>query len=215
MPQRMAIHTVFCLSEAYRVEREFFEARRHLGKKCVSSLQMTTGETLFGETMEESENPMKMTIFRKTFLQIAFLALGMTVVSALPAMAQDPSAPPPVPDGQTGPQNGRGGMGEHQLEFLTKKLNLTPDQVTHVKAINDDSRKQLMALREDTSIAGADKRTKMMHIYKASQDKIRALLTEDQKTRYDALEAEIRERMENRRGGPGGTPPAPPSATQQ
>lgn len=173
-----------------------------------------TGETLSGEMMEESENPMKMKIFRKTFLQIAVLAFGMTALSALPVMAQDPSAPPP-PEGQGGPQIGRGGMGEHQLEFLTKKLNLTPDQVTRVKAINDDSRKQLMALREDTSIAGADKRTKMMHIYKASQDKIRALLTDDQKTKYDALEAEIRERMENRRGGSGGTPPLPPPAMQQ
>ena len=56
-----------------------------------------------------------------------------------------------------------------------------------------------MALREDTSIAGADKRTKMMDIHKASQDKIRALLTDDQKTKFDALQAEMRERRENHR----------------
>ena len=106
-------------------------------------------------------------------------------------------------------------MRGNQVELLTKKLNLTPDQVTQVKAIEDDTRKQFMALREDTSVAGADKRTKMMDIHKASQDKIRALLTEDQKTKYDALQAEMRERMENRRGGSGPPPPAPPSAPQQ
>jgi Spy/CpxP family protein refolding chaperone len=160
--------------------------------------------------MEESENPMKMTMFRKTIMQVAVLALGMTALSALPAMAQDPSAPPPPPEGQAGPQHGRGGgMGEHQLEFLTKKLNLTPDQVTQVKAINDDARKQMMALREDTSIAQADKRAKMMDIQKASQDKIRALLTDDQKTKFDALQAQMRERRGDHGGGDGPPPPPP------
>jgi protein CpxP len=165
-------------------------------------------------------NPMKMTMFRKTILQVAVLAIGITALIALPVMAQDPAAPPPAPpppQEQAGPQHGRGGPGGmrgNQVEFLTKKLNLTPDQVTQVKAIEDDSRKQSMALREDTSIAGADKRVKMMDIRKASQDKIRALLTEDQKTKYDALQAEMRDRMENGRGG-AGAPPPPPSAPQQ
>ncbi len=107
-------------------------------------------------------------------------------------------------------------MRGNKVDFLTKKLNLTPDQVTRLKAIDDDAREQFVALREDTSVAGADKRTKMMDIHKASQDKIRALLTDDQKTKYDALQAEMRQRMENRHGGPGGPPPpAPPSAPQE
>jgi|SRR5437016_4640636 len=164
--------------------------------------------------MEESENPMKMTMFRKTTMQIAVLALGMT---ALPAIAQDPSTPPPPPQGQDGPQQGRGGPGGmrgNQVEFLTKKLNLTPDQVTQVKAIDADAMKQMMALREDTSVAGPDKRAKMMDIHKASQDKIRALLTDDQKTKFDALQAQTRERRGDHGGGDG-PPPPPPSAPQQ
>jgi Spy/CpxP family protein refolding chaperone len=104
-------------------------------------------------------------------------------------------------------------MRGNQVDFLTKKLNLTSDQVTQVKAIDDDARKQFMALREDTSIAGADKRAKMMEIHKASQDKIRALLTDDQKTKYDALQAEMRDRMQNHRGGP--EAPPPPAAPQE
>ena len=159
---------------------------------------------------------MKITMFRKTILQVAVLALGIVGPIALPVMAQDP-APPPAPQGQAGPQHGHGGPGGmrgNQVDFLTKKLNLTSDQVTQVKAIDDDARKQFMSLREDTSIAGADKRTKMMDIHKASQDKIRALLTDDQKTKYDALQAEMRDRMQNHRGGPG-APPPPPAAPQQ
>jgi len=160
--------------------------------------------------MEESENSMKMTMFRKAILQVAILALGVTAVSALPAMAQEPAGPPPA----DGPRHGGpGGMRGNQVDFLTKQLNLTPDQVTQVKAIDDDTMKQMKALRDDTSTAGTDRRAKMMDIHKASQDKIRALLTPDQQTKFDALQAKMRERRENRGDGP--PPPPPPSSPQQ
>ena len=154
---------------------------------------------------------MKMSMFRSSIVRGVVLALGVTSLGVLPALAQDP---PPPPQGPGGPPHGGGmGMRGNQVEFLTKKLNLTPDQVTQVKAIDEDTMKQSQAVREDTSIAGPDKRAKMMDIRKASEAKIRALLTDDQKTRYDALQAEMRERMQNRQGGPGGPPPPPPPPT--
>jgi protein CpxP len=175
---------------------------------------LDTGEDLSGEMMEESDNPMKMTIFRTSMLRVAILAIGATALSTLPAMAQDPSAPPP-PQDQAGPrQGGPGGMRGNQVEFLTKKLNLTPDQVTQVKAIDADAMSQMTALREDTSVAGPDKRAKMMDIHKASQDKIRALLTDDQKTKFDALQSQMRAGRGNHGGGDG-PPPPPPTAPQQ
>jgi protein CpxP len=193
----------------------FFWRRENLCKKGASVAVDDTGEALSGEMIQESENPMKMTTFRSSVLRVAILAIGATALSALPAMAQDASAPPP-PQGQDGPRRGGGPgrMGEHQVEFLTKKLSLTPDQVTQVKAIDDDSRKQMMALRDDTSTAGPDRRSKMMDIHKASQSKIRALLTADQQTKFDALEAEMREHR-GRRGGPDGPPPPPPPPAPQ
>jgi Spy/CpxP family protein refolding chaperone len=103
-------------------------------------------------------------------------------------------------------------MRGNQVEFLTKKLNLTPDQVTQVKAIDEDSWKQMKALREDTSVAQQDRRAKMMDIHKASQDKIRGLLTPDQQAKFDTLQTEMRGRMRGR--GEGG-PPSPPPATPQ
>jgi protein CpxP len=160
--------------------------------------------------MEESENPMKMTIFRSSVLRVAVLAIGATALSSLPGMAQDPSAPPPPPQDQAGPgHGGPGGMRGNQVDFLTKKLNLTPDQVSQVKAIDADTMTQMKALREDTSAAGPDKRAKMMDIHKASQDKIRALLTDDQKTKFDALQAQSRGRRGNPDGGDGPPPPPP------
>jgi protein CpxP len=141
---------------------------------------------------------------------VVALALGVSALSYLPAMAQDNSAPPAA-QSQDGPRHGYGG---HQVEFLTRKLNLTPDQVTQVKAINQDTWTQSKAIREDSSLAGPDKRAKMMDLHKASQDKIRALLSDDQKTKFDALQAEMKERRQNRGGGEE-PPPPPPAAPQQ
>ena len=90
---------------------------------------------------------------------------------------------------------------EHQLEFLTKKLNLTPDQVTQIKAIDADTQTQMKALHENTSIAGSDKRTQMFAIHKAAHEKILGVLTDEQKTQYAALEAQMRERRESHGGG--------------
>jgi periplasmic protein CpxP/Spy len=155
---------------------------------------------------------MKMIMFRNTIVRGVVLALGVTALGVLPALAQDP---PPPPQGPGGPPHGGGmGMRGNQVEYLTKQLNLTPDQVTQVKAIDADTMKQAQAVQDDTSLAGPDKRTKMMDIHKVAQGKIRALLTDDQKTKYDALQAEMRERMQNRQGGPGGPPPPPPTTPQ-
>jgi protein CpxP len=149
---------------------------------------------------------MKMTMFRRPMMGVATLALCTIALSTMPMMAQDNAATPP--QGQMGNGHGRGG-GEHQLEWMTKKLSLTPDQVTQVKAIDDNTRQQMMALRSDTSVAQADKRAKMMAIHQASQDKIRGVLNDEQKTKFDAMQAEMKERRESREGGQGGTPPAP------
>jgi protein CpxP len=99
-------------------------------------------------------------------------------------------------------------MEGRQLEMLTQKLNLTADQQTKVKAIDEDTGKQMMAVRNDTSLSQDDKRAKMMDIRKGSQDKIRGVLTDEQKTKYDAMLAEMKERMKERQQG--AAPPAPP-----
>ena len=94
---------------------------------------------------------------------------------------------------------------ERQLEMLTKRLNLTSDQQPQVKAILEDESTQMQTLRNDTSLSQDDRRSKMMSIRKSSQDKIRGVLTDEQKTKYDAMQEEMRNRM---RGG-GGPPPPP------
>ena len=150
---------------------------------------------------------MKMTLFHKPMMRAAVLALCTATLSAAPMMAQDAAAPAPAQQDNMGAN--AGGRGGRQIEMLTKRLNLTPDQVTQVKAIDADSMSQMKALRDDTTTPQADKRSKMMEIRKASQDKIRNVLTDEQKTKYDAMQA----RRQGRQSGDGAAPspaPAPP-----
>jgi len=143
-----------------------------------------------------------MTKFRKAGMRMAMVVLCSGALCTLPVMAQDAAAPAaPQAGGRAGRMEGR------QLDMLTKKLNLTADQQTQVKAIDDDTMKQMMAVRNDASLAQPDKRSKMMDIRKASQDKIRGVLTDDQKTKYDEMQAKMRERMKERRQGGSDAPP--------
>ena len=89
-------------------------------------------------------------------------------------------------------------MQERQLEMMTKELNLTPDQVTQIKAIYADTEKQMLVLRDDTSAAPADKREKMTTIRKDSMTRVQALLTDDQKTKLAAMMEKRREQREQR-----------------
>jgi hypothetical protein len=108
---------------------------------------------------------------------------------------------------------GGGGRGmspeaqQAQLDAMTKAVGLTDDQVAKVKAINADAMKQQMALRESGGDP-ADMRPKMQAIREDQQAKIKALLTDDQKPKYDAYLASM---PRGGRGG-GGAPPPPPPA---
>ena len=140
--------------------------------------------------------------------RLVLLAITCAAALAAPMLAQDPSTAPP-PSQQQGP--GRGAeMQERQLEHLTKALNLTPDQVTSVKAIQADSHQQMLALRQDSTVAGPDRRAKMMAIHQAEDAKVKSVLNEDQKAKYDAMQAKMREHREERQGGDQSAPPPPP-----
>ena len=146
---------------------------------------------------------------------VARLALVGLVLAPVSLVAQqsDPSAAPPATqDGGPPPRGPHGDPAErqaHMLQMLTKRLNLTPDQVTQVKAIQADNETQMQAIHSDTSLQPADRHAKMMDLHKAENDKMRALLNDDQKAKFDAMEAKRHDRMEKDHGGADGPPPPP------
>jgi len=158
-----------------------------------------------------------MTGKRKMFVRSAVLLCGLSVAAAGAVVAQD-QAPPPPPQGQMGPPPGGGPRGRMmdpgvRADMLKKNLNLTDDQTAQVKTIFEDSRTKMEALRSNSSLSQDDRRSQMMSIRKSENEKINAVLTPDQKTKYAEWQQQMRDRMRNgppEGGAPGGAPPPPP-----
>ncbi len=159
----------------------------------------------------------------KNKIRAAALLLCGAVV-AIPAFAQQESTPPPPPDGaMQGPPSGgphRGGPGR-RAEMLQQRLGLSADQTAQVKTILADGRAKMEAARSGSNGAPPD-RKQMRGMMEEENGKIRAVLTDDQRKKFDAMEAERREQMRERRdngsGAPaptGDAPPTPPQSAPQ
>ena len=125
---------------------------------------------------------------------LAFSALlGMGVAMAAP-QEQNPAPAPnaaPAPHRQMDP--------DHQLKMLTKHLNLTDDQQKQILPILTDRQQQFESIRNDSSLAPKDRREKMRTLREDSETKIKAVLNDDQKQKYDEMQKQMRERMQQHR----------------
>jgi len=94
---------------------------------------------------------------------------------------------------QGGGGGGRGGMTpDAQLAQLTTALTLSADQQAKIKPMLEADAAKITALAQDP-----DRQTKVAAIRTAQHAAIKALLTADQATKYDAM-------PQGRRGGGGG-----------
>jgi Spy/CpxP family protein refolding chaperone len=132
-------------------------------------------------------------------------------------LAQEPGSAPE----QGAPQAEGGGMGGHRgggnmmdpdqrLAHMTKRYKLTADQQSQIKPILQDEQQQMQAMRADTSASRDDKRAKMQSMHQASQQKIEAVLTDEQRQKFDADQ----QKMQQRRAEHGGGGAPPPDASQ-
>jgi Spy/CpxP family protein refolding chaperone len=135
-----------------------------------------------------------------------FFSLALGALIALPittsAVAQD-NAP--------SPQNqGPGARGSHQmdpdrmLQRLTRELDLTADQQAQIKPLLVDHQQKVQALMQDQSGSQEDRHAKMKDMGEDLHSKIAALLNDQQKQKFLAMQ----QRMHP--GGESGPPPAPP-----
>jgi len=163
---------------------------------------------------------MKMTKWK---LAAACALLGLSTM-ALQAQSDPPQGPPPG-GGPHGQWRGERGGPERQLAMLTRRLNLTAEQQTGVKALLEQQATQVMALRTKTpseqatpptAEARAAERKQMDAIRDETDTKIAALLNEDQKKTFTDLLAKRKAAMAQREaeGGDGPPPPPPPPPGQ-
>jgi Spy/CpxP family protein refolding chaperone len=142
-----------------------------------------------------------------------FLATGVM-------LAQEAGSAPE----QNAPQTEGGGMGGHRgghmmdpdqrLAHMTKRYKLTADQQSQIKPILQDEQQQMQSMRSDTTASREDKHAKMMSMHQASTQKIEAVLTDEQKQKFEADQQKMQERrgehMHGGDAGQAGQQPAPP-----
>jgi Spy/CpxP family protein refolding chaperone len=144
-----------------------------------------------------------------TLALTSLLTLGM---AAGAAFAQDQSAPPSPPPNM---QGHRGMDPDTQLKRLTKQLDLSADQQSQIKPILDSRQQQMQQLWQDQSMSRDDRHQKMTEIQSDTTNKIEAVLNDTQKQKYEAMQAEMKQRMMQRQQGgaapppQGSTPPSP------
>ena len=118
-----------------------------------------------------------------------------------PATAQTTTAPQTSTTDGTGERMGR--RGGDRMQMLFSGITLGADQQTQVNAIRERHRTANQKLDPRNN---PDDRMKMMNDMQAQMAEVRAVLTADQQTQFDKNVAEMRQRMQDRRGSPGGPP---------
>jgi len=139
----------------------------------------------------------------------AMLLCGAAIIVSS-ASAQD-TPPPPMPERSQGAPQGPGGPGgpgrggmmdpERRTQMMKERLGLSDAQAAQVKAVLVDERSKGQALMADQTGDRESMRPKMEAIRKDSETRIAAILTPDQKAKWEEL------RAQQQRRGPGGPPP--------
>ena len=98
---------------------------------------------------------------------------------------------------------------DEELQSLDKMLKLTDDQKNQIKPILEDRQQKMQSLRSDTSLSEQGRWGKVRSIREESNSKIRNLLNDDQKKKFDEMYQHGRGHTGGHRPG-GGTTTAPP-----
>ena len=131
-----------------------------------------------------------------------------------PAGVEAPASPAPAPAAggaaASGSASGGPPSAEQIRERLVKGLSLTEDQQKKLEPILQESREQLRGLQ---GLPDAERRSKAQKIREAQRARIREILTDEQKTRYDEMAASAGEARSGTAGrvwviGPDGKPAA-------
>jgi len=128
------------------------------------------------------------------------IACLIGLIAPLGVQAQGTNAPPAPPPGG-GQQMRRPPMDNLLPPRVLEELALTPDQKAKYDPIAADYKKDFAKWRESNPPSGgqpsSEARQALKELRKGYMDKVRAFLTDAQKTKLDQA-------LERRRGGPGG-----------
>lgn len=105
---------------------------------------------------------------------------------------------------QSGGGGGGGDRMQRRFDEMKTNLGLSEDQATKIQAIMKENAPAMQALRDDNSLSQEDKRAKFQELRKKADEQIGAILTPEQKTKWEAARKEREERRKQRQGNGGG-----------
>ena len=140
---------------------------------------------------------------------IAALALGSLLTLGATVNAQEATTNAPAVAPAMAPPIRR----PVTIEQWAKVLALTDDQKTNFDAVWTDQRKQLSALRTDTTLSTEDKRAKSKSIRDATTAKVKDILTPEQFAKYQKLAPGAPRRRTMPPAAAPATTATPPAAT--
>ena len=113
--------------------------------------------------------------------------------SPSPSASASPSAAESAPA-----EKGKGGAKRQQrMEEMLDQLQLTDAQKEQIKPLMQDQFQQMKAVRDDATLTQEQKKAKVQEIHKGFREKLKAILTPEQLTKWEEL-------MKQHRRGPGG-----------
>jgi hypothetical protein len=122
------------------------------------------------------------------------LALSAYAIQKPAPQANPPQAAPPSQQSQppqdappAQPPAARMPSIDEQVNALTEELNLTGDQPAKVKTILEDQRTQAMTVIGDGGLSRDDKVQKIRGIRENTIAKVRGILNDDQKKKFDQM----------------------------
>lgn len=77
--------------------------------------------------------------------------------------------------------------GDMDTRRMQKQLNLTEDQVTKLKAMQEQNQQEMKQLRNDTSVTEANKRIRMEELRKGRKQELESILTPEQQKKFKEM----------------------------
>ena len=108
---------------------------------------------------------------------------------------------PPAQESGEHKHGGQMGTTDDLMKELTTKLHLTMDQQSRVRAILDEHHQQAKATMNDQSLSKEDKHAKMKSMHDSVHAKVREVLTDEQKSKFDAMVKDMENNMHSQHSG--------------
>lgn len=122
-------------------------------------------------------------------LWVTLASLLLLPGSALAQQQPDKSSSGQTEDQGSPRQRRRGAMQRQRKHtaMLAEKLNLTDTQKEQFQKINQDTRKQAMSIRQDSSLSDDQKKEKMQALRKQAHQQMFGVLTPEQKDKLKEM----------------------------